>query len=275
MRHRQTTTRADPAQTANPRSLARIKRGCSCTVCAAASVSPPRWPVDGVQQADEVLLHGTVVLMRDHDVRVALRARLMGEHAAAHDQTLLVDELGLCGAARVDVAAVNGSLTGYELKSARDKLDRLPNQVVTYGRVLDYAYLVVASTHLDRARPMLPPWWGILVAREADGGVVLSHQRRARGNPAVDAGSLAQLLWREEALAILTRHGLDAGVRGKPRHVLWDRLATDLRLDELRDEVRATLKARRGWRENPAQRGSAATWLPSNTTPRFLARRLR
>lgn len=218
---------------------------------------------------------GTVVLMRDHDVRVALRARLMGEHSAELEQTLLVDELGLCGAARVDVAVVNGSLTGYELKSARDKLDRLPNQVATYGRVVDYACLVVASTHLDRARVMLPAWWGILVAREATGGVVLTHQRKARGNPAVDAGSLAQLLWREEALAILTRRSLDAGVRGKPRHVLWERLAAELKLDELRDEVRATLRARRGWRENPAQRESDATWLPSGTTPRFLARRLR
>jgi len=213
--------------------------------------------------------------MRDFDVREALRSRLLAEHAEDMASTLLVDELGLCGESRVDLAVVNGSLTGYELKSARDRLDRLPNQVATYGRVLDYAYLVVAHSHLSQARKMLPSWWGILVAREEGGTVVLSHQRKARHNPAVDAGSLAQLLWRDEALSVLARHGLDRGVRTKARHVLWAKLADDLDLDQLRDEVRENLKARRGWRESPAPRGSASTWRPSDTTPRFLARRLR
>lgn len=213
--------------------------------------------------------------MRDFDVRLALRSRLLEEHAADLDDTLLVDELGLCGEARVDVAVVNGALTGYELKSARDRLDRLPNQVATYGRVLDYAYLVVADAHLVRARQMLPSWWGILVACGEPGRVVINHQRKARRNPSVDAASLAQLLWRDEALAVLTHYGLDAGLRGKARHVLWNKLAAELELDQLRNEVRDCLRARRGWRERPEQRESVATWLPSDTTPRFLARRLR
>lgn len=213
--------------------------------------------------------------MRDHDVRTALRSVLLKEHGDDLSNTLLLDELGLCGAARVDVVVVNGSLTGYELKSARDRLDRLPNQVETYGRVLDYAYLVVAQGHLAAARVMLPAWWGILVAKEDGSNVVLSARRKARLNPNIDPGSLAQLLWRDEALDVLTRHGLDAGVRGKARHVLWERLAQQLDLGVLRREVREALKARRGWRENPAPRGSGATLQPSDTTPRFLARRLR
>lgn len=217
----------------------------------------------------------TVGRMRDHDVRVALWTRLLEEHAEQLDHTLLVDELGLCGEARVDVAVINGSLTGYELKSARDKLDRLPNQVSTYGKVLDYAYLVVARAHLDKARSMLPPWWGILVARGGTDYITLRHCRKARKNPGVDAASLVQLLWRDEALAVLTRHGQDFGVRTKPRDVLWARLALVLELDQLRDEVRETLRARRGWRESPAQHGSAVTWQLSDTTPHFLARRLR
>lgn len=213
--------------------------------------------------------------MRDRDVRVALRAHLLEEHAEQLDHTLLVDELGLCGEARVDVAVINGSLTGYELKSARDKLDRLPNQVSTYGKVLDYAYLVVAQSHLDKARAMLPPWWGILVAQGDSDRITLRYCRKARKNPGVDAASLVQLLWRDEALAVLTRHGQDSGVRTKPRDIVWTRLVLVLELDRLRDEVRGTLKARRRWRESPARHGSAATWRPSDTTPRFLARRLR
>lgn len=205
-----------------------------------------------------------------------MRAWLVDEHAAHLDQTLVVDELGLCGEARVDIAVVNGSLTGYELKSERDNLDRLPNQVATYGRVLDYAYLVVAKSHLKRARMMLPAWWGILVATaDATGAVTISHQRKPRRNPMIESAALAQLLWRDEALDVLARHGRDAGLRGKPRHILWERLAADLDQDVLRGEVRTTLRARRGWRESPEPRRSVATSRPSGTTPRFLARRLR
>lgn len=217
----------------------------------------------------------TVCPMRDHDVRTALRALLLEEHADQMDRTLFVDELSLCGEARVDVAVVNGALTGYELKSSRDRLDRLPNQVEIYGRILDYAYLVVADVHLARARAMLPSWWGLMVAKEVAGSVVLLHRRKARKNPRIQATALVQLLWRDEALAILAHHGCDYGVRTKPRDIIWDRLSTILELDQLRHEVRAKLRERREWRETPARRGSAGTLLPSSTTPRFLVRRLR
>lgn len=213
--------------------------------------------------------------MRDYDVRVALRTHLLSEHEDELDRTLLVDELGLCGQARVDIAVVNGSLTGYELKSARDNLDRLPNQVAIYSRVLDFAYLVVANSHLKRARAMLPHWWGIVGVREEHGEMRLTFRRQARKNPAVDPNFLAQLLWRDEALTVLTRYGLDAGIRSKPRDILWHRLAQDLELNELRYEVRTALRERRGWQESRAQRGNASTLLPSDRTPRFLARRLR
>ena len=213
--------------------------------------------------------------MLDGDLRDALRTRLQAEHGASSRSTLIVDELGLCGTARVDVAVVDTALTGYELKSERDKLDRLPNQVATYGRVLDYAYLVVARKHLAAARQILPQWWGILVAHAEDDSVVLAHQRKARRNTQVDAHAVAQLLWRSEALDLLTRYQLDFGHRGKPRHALWEQLATRLELDTLKVEVRQTLKVRRGWRENPGQRGYGATLQPSSRSQHFLARRLR
>lgn len=213
--------------------------------------------------------------MLDSDVRVALKARLLEEHLGEPESTLVVDELGLCGEARVDVALINGALSGYELKSARDRLDRLPNQVETYSRVLDFAHLVVAERHLEHSKGMLPSWWGIMVAREVDGILTLSSKRRARPNPRIHAPSLAQLLWREEGLSILSRNGIDRGLRSKPRHLIWERLASELPMDSLRQEVRDALKARRGWRGSPAPRGNAATSRLSSTTPRFLARRFR
>jgi hypothetical protein len=186
--------------------------------------------------------------MRDLDVRLALRAHLDDEHAG-DDDTLVVDELGLCGEVRVDVAVVNGSLSGYELKSARDNLRRLPRQVEIYSRVLDFATLVVAENHRHQAVEMLPAWWGVNVAREADAMTVLDVERDGARNDAVDPMSLAQLLWREEALEELDLRGAATGVRSKPRWQVWQRLTTVVDVAELRDVVRARLKARQGWRD--------------------------
>ncbi len=90
------------------------------------------------------------VIMRDSDVRKALHSRVLRDH---HNDpnTLVLNELGLRhGACRVDVAVVNGSLHGYELKSDMDTLERLPAQVGLYGKVLDKATLVVGARHAAR-----------------------------------------------------------------------------------------------------------------------------
>lgn len=188
--------------------------------------------------------------MRDGDVRGALHARLVAEHADSLEETTFVDELGLCGQVRVDVAVVNGALSGFELKSAQDTLRRLPTQVDVYSQVLDYASLVVAENHVDHARKLIPAWWGCIVAAWEGGRAVLTPVVQPELNPQVNPFSLSQLLWREEALAELARRGLDRGVRTKPRMAIWERLATELALDELRQIVRGCLKTRQGWRSD-------------------------
>jgi hypothetical protein len=186
--------------------------------------------------------------MRDSHVRSALRRDLDALHAAERSSTRFVDELGLCGQVRVDVAVVNGALSGYELKSASDNLRRLPTQVEVYSRVLDFATLVVAENHAEHALPLLPGWWGVTCATWDGCEVQLQQLREAQPNPAIDALSLAQLLWRDEVLDELASRDLDKGFRSKSRNVLAERLAQQLSLDELRATVRDRLKGRQGWR---------------------------
>jgi hypothetical protein len=186
--------------------------------------------------------------MRDRDVRAAVYAELTAAHPQ-ESETLLVHELGLLGEVRVDIAMVNGHLSGFELKSARDTLRRLPAQVDGYSKVLDFATLVVADCHRNESSALLPAWWGLTVAtQDPDGGVALAVMRQAEPNPRVDPFSLATLLWREEALEELQSRGLDRGVRSKPRSAIWQRLAAEVPLTELRTAVRHRLKARLGWR---------------------------
>jgi hypothetical protein len=188
---------------------------------------------------------GAAEVPGDAAVRRVLRTELERQYAT-EPSTVIVDELGLCrGQNRVDVVVVNGILHGYEIKSDRDTLRRLSGQVEMYGRVLDRATLVVGEKHVDEARSVLPPWWGITLAVHSRGETVLKPVRKGRQNRARDPRSLVELLWLDEAKAILEERGLAVGVRGKPRSIVWNRVCEQLSLDEIAAQVRHHLKRRK------------------------------
>lgn len=188
---------------------------------------------------------------RDHDVRSALQA-LLRERCHDDQEVVIVEELGLCqGVARIDLAVIDGSLHGYEIKSASDNLDRLPAQRDVYNRVLEHVTAVSDRTHIHVLRAMIPRWWGLMEVYLIRGRITMKQVRVARRNPRVDPSSVVQLLWRAEALAILEAKNLLAGIRSKPREVLWERLVTNLPERELCAVVSERLRRRTGWR--PAQ----------------------
>lgn len=185
--------------------------------------------------------------MRDSDVRKAVLERLVSEHAS--DDSLIVQEMGVwSGSVRIDVAVINGELTGYELKSERDTLARLPLQADIYSRVFDRLTLVVAERHEKKAAALIPPWWGVTIASTHASNVLLSVARTPHRNPSQDAYLIAQLLWKEEALAILGTFDLAKGWRAKRIRIIHERLAAELPLVRLTYEVRQKLKSRTyGW----------------------------
>lgn len=187
--------------------------------------------------------------MRDNDLREATHRKVLKKHHA-EESTLVLDELGVwTGYGRIDIAVVNGKLHGFELKSAKDNLDRLEKQAEQYSSVFDYVTLVVADNHLQHAVEIVPDWWGVKKAVAGErGGIQITTERRGRKNPAIDPYRLAQLIWRDEALMLLGVIGRDRGLKSKPRREIWLRLAESLTLDELRDNVRSILKQRKGWR---------------------------
>lgn len=190
--------------------------------------------------------------MRDMDVRKALKREVLKQHERDVD-TLVLHELGLRhGAARVDVAVVNGALHGYEIKSDADTLERLPTQIATYGLVLDKATLVVGERHAQKAMALLPDWWGVKIAtRGPRGGISLHEEKRARTNPSVDPVAVAELLWSNEVREILRGFGFIEKELRKPRAYLYRELAAAMELDELRDMTRRVLKGREKWRCQP------------------------
>lgn len=193
--------------------------------------------------------------VRDPDIRLALRSYLRPPQDEAGG-LLLAEEMPIClGRTRVDVATVSDRLCGFEIKSQLDTLARLHSQLRDYGAVFDEITLVIGLKHLTGILSELPTWCGILLAHRSDGEVRLEPFRSGGPNHHRDPLAIAQLLWREEALAVAERHGCDRGVRSKPKAAIWERLAQSLALDDLAREVRDAMKARGGtWRA--ALRGS-------------------
>jgi hypothetical protein len=191
----------------------------------------------------------TVQATNDAQIRELLLPFVHREHRNAQD-TLLIQEFAIYGGGnRADLAALNSVSHGYEIKSDRDTLNRLPAQVSAYGAIFEFATLVSTSRHLAKARRIIPKWWGIVEVKEtATDGMNLERVRESRINPAPHAESIAALLWRPEALSILTSLGLDQGVRSKPMEYLVARLATQLSVERLSSRVREALRARGDWR---------------------------
>jgi hypothetical protein len=185
--------------------------------------------------------------MRDSDVRKAALTMLAARHEG-DSTTRIVEEMGIwSGSVRVDIAVINGSLSGYEIKSDRDTLGRLPFQQDLYSRVFDSVELIVGHRHVDKATAIVPKWWGVTLATDGAGEVILTPIRAAESNPAIDAFLVAQLLWKEEAIAVLDNYGLSRGWKSKRAKLVHQHLAASMPLDELRRHVRTALKKRTEW----------------------------
>jgi hypothetical protein len=58
----------------------------------------------------------------------------------------IIEELGVVhGKSRIDIAVINGLMHGYEIKSDKDTLQRLPEQMNMYNSVFNKVTLVVGK----------------------------------------------------------------------------------------------------------------------------------
>lgn len=186
--------------------------------------------------------------MRDIDVRLALRERKL-QKFFLDGQSRVVEEFGIFqGESRIDVAVINGSLYGYEIKSENDTLYRLQSQLSQYSLVFDYLTFVIGSKHIESASNMLPEWCGIMEAYVRNGQLQLKELRKSRKNQNVNSIALAQLLWKDEIIALINQKGVTRGIVSKPKKELWRLLSELYPLKELSKEVRQALKLRANWR---------------------------
>ncbi len=183
-----------------------------------------------------------------------MRTWLVAQYA--HDpSSRFVEEMCVWnGSARIDMAVINGQLHGYEIKSERDTLARLEDQMSLYNMVFDKITLVAAERHLAKAEEALPDWWGLSsVISDSDGRFWIKQVRPAQKNERIDKVQLAKLLWKPELLSILEQIGAAKGVRSKPVQQLCELVADKLGEHELSAHVRRILKARQDWLGQPSR----------------------
>ena len=185
-------------------------------------------------------------------IRSALHSGYLRRTKARPD-TLVIDELGLAHSrGRIDVAVINGYVHGYEIKSAKDKLERLDSQVKIYQKTLQKLTIVAAPRHVIRVLTHTPEWCGVLeVGLGPRNGIHFSRVRSATRNPDIDPVMLAHLLWRTEVVHLLSEVGYTPNDLRRPRKQLYEMLCEALTLRELTDAIRAFMAKRKAWRGRP------------------------
>ena len=188
----------------------------------------------------------------DTDIRVALHAKRL-RRAKSRPDTLVIDELGLAHAkSRIDVAVINGCIHGYEIKSARDTLDRFSTQLSIYRQTLQKLTIVAAPRHVAGVINQAPEWCGVIAAeRGPRGGISFHVQRNTIVNPEIDPVMMAHLLWRDEVINLLGQAGYAPKDLRRPRKQLYEMLCEAMTLREITNSIRTFMAQRQTWRDRP------------------------
>jgi len=203
-------------------------------------------------------------LLNDAAIRRSLRSSL---HDSLQDGELLFEELGLCEhTARADVAVLGSRFHGFEIKGETDSLRRLCAQVDVYRQVFDCVTIVIAGRLLQSARKVVPRSCGIVSATMTRCRVVLTPIRAAVQQSQVDPANMVQLLWREEALAVLQSIDGISDLRRQPRAVIWQEVVDRLSLAELRAVIVKALGARSAWKSSDERQSRDGGWSQSSAT---------
>lgn len=71
---------------------------------------------------------------------------LLGKHSLKTASMLTEFRAGLC---KADIVILNGTSTVYEIKSDRDSLNRLSNQISNYQKVFAKVYVIAGQSHVN------------------------------------------------------------------------------------------------------------------------------
>lgn len=128
---------------------------------------------------------------------------LLGVHSLRSASMLSEFRIGAC---KADLVILNGTSTVYEVKSERDNLGRLENQIASYRKVFARVNVIAAEEHVSSVSASVPNEVGILVLSDRH---CISTIREAANCPdSIDPCKVFESLTKEESILILNGLGL-------------------------------------------------------------------
>ena len=191
---------------------------------------------------------------RDLEIRRYFHKKKL-RHYHECPNTLVIDELGVAhGKNRADIAVLNGTIHGFEIKSSKDTLSRLPEQINEYSRCFEKVSIIAAPNHIERLQLMLPSWCGLILATKgAKGAITFKTIRRAQKNPKIEIYAMAHFLWRKEIIEILTQLGESENNLKLSREKLYKLLPESTTTKQLTKLIKAKFMSRTAWRSAALQ----------------------
>jgi hypothetical protein len=195
----------------------------------------------------------TTQIMNDRIVREAFHYRVLRK-AHKCTNTFVVDELSIKnGLVRADIAVLNGKLIGYEIKTEKDTLERLTNQVLAYNEVFDKAFIVLSEKHLSKALQIVPDWWGVYLIEGHVDKLHFRCFRKAQINKFKSALSIAQFLWKSEATEVFQNTFNKTISASRNKQYLYREIAMAHNPTDLGRITLNYLKNRKDWRISHSQ----------------------
>lgn len=97
---------------------------------------------------------GTIPVMLEKDIKIKVFEYLIKneKHSVIVPEITIGNKIKMntSGAVRADIFAVNGDISIYEIKSERDSLERLPNQLDLYQQNANRVSIVIADKFMDK-----------------------------------------------------------------------------------------------------------------------------
>lgn len=149
---------------------------------------------------------------------------LLGKHSLNTACMLTEFRAGAC---KADVAILNGTATVYEIKSERDSLSRLANQIENYRKVFAKAYVIASEGHLRGVLDTVPDDVGVMMLGSR---YRITTVREAEDRPdRICPITVLESLRSAEAVAILKRLKIAVpGVPNTQRHAALRAVFTQL-----------------------------------------------
>ncbi len=108
---------------------------------------------------------------------------------------------------KADVVILNGTASAYEIKSERDNLDRLQQQIESYRQVFARVNVITSLNHLDEIKDSIEADVGIMILNK---NYAISVVRKAENNPErIDTGAVFDSIQLHESKRILQLLGVE------------------------------------------------------------------